>query len=84
MMHDIASSKGFTVVAADTESLFLHCGSDSDRTPQELISEYEENIGLGVERFLAFVQAAIIKKKHYSGVITNGEIKVVGNGRQKE
>jgi DNA adenine methylase Dam len=77
-MRDIASNMGFTVVAGDTDSLFLHGGRDDDKTIQQFISECKERIGVDVEHSQTFVKAAIIKKKHYFGVTANGEIKVVG------
>jgi DNA polymerase I len=78
IMHDIASSKGFTVVAGDTDSLFLDGGIDNDRIIQEFITECKERIGVDIEHSQTFVKAVIIKKKHYFGVTTNGEIKAVG------
>jgi DNA polymerase elongation subunit (family B) len=78
MMQDIASIKGFTVVAGDTDSLFLNSGNYADKTIQEFIAECKDRIGVDVEHFLTFVKAAIIKKKYYFAVTTSGEIKVVG------
>jgi len=77
-MIDIASNLGFTVVAGDTDSLFLD-GNDSDasRIPR-FITECKEKMGVDVEHSQTFVKAAIIKKKHYFGVTTCREIKVVG------
>jgi DNA polymerase elongation subunit (family B) len=78
MMQYIASSIGFTVVAGDTDSLFLDGSSDNDRIIPEFIAECKERIGVDIEHSQTFVKAAIIKKKHYFGVTANGEIKVVG------
>jgi DNA polymerase, archaea type len=78
IMRGITSSKGFTVVAGDTDSLFLD-GNDNDGDRiHNFIAECKERIGLDVELSTTFVKAAIIKKKHYFGVTTNGEIKAVG------
>src|SRR5215204_4396272 len=77
-MRDIASNLGFTVVAGDTDSLFLN-GYDSDSDIiQQFIAECKNRIGIHVEHSTTFVKAAIIKKKHYFGVTADGEIKVVG------
>jgi len=78
-MQDIASSIGFIVVAGDTDSLFLHRGSDNDEEAiQQFIAEGKERIGVDIEHSQTFVKAVIIKKKHYFGVTTSGEIKAVG------
>jgi DNA polymerase elongation subunit (family B) len=77
-MQDIASSMGFTVVAGDTDSLFLHGCSDNEEAIQQFIAECKERIGVDVEHSQTFVKAVIIKKKHYFGVTTSGEIKAVG------
>jgi DNA polymerase, archaea type len=79
-MQDIASSIGFIVVAGDTDSLFLHGGSsdNNEEAIQQFIAECKERIGVDIEHSQTFAKAVIIKKKHYFGVTTNGEIKVVG------
>jgi DNA polymerase elongation subunit (family B) len=78
-MQDIASGIGFSVIAGDTDSLFLQGGSDNNgEAIQQFIVECKERIGVDVEHSQTFVKAAIIKKKHYFGVTTNGEIKAVG------
>jgi DNA polymerase I len=77
-MQDIASNLGFTVVAGDTDSLFLN-GDDSDGSRiYHFIAECKERLGVDIEHSQTFAKAAIIKKKHYFGITTNGEIKVVG------
>jgi DNA polymerase, archaea type len=77
-MRDIASDFGFTVIAGDTDSLFLD-GNDCDSNRlYQFIAECKAKIGVDVEHSQTFVKAAIIKKKHYFGVTTHGEIKVVG------
>jgi DNA polymerase elongation subunit (family B) len=77
-MQDIASNLGFTVVAGDTDSLFLN-GDDSDGSRiHHFIAECKERLGVDVEHSQTFAKAAIIKKKYYFGITTNGEIKVVG------
>jgi DNA polymerase, archaea type len=75
-MQDIALSLGFQVVGGDTDSLFLNGGSDS--AIQQLIRECKDKIGVDVEHGATFARAVLIKKKHYFGVTTSGEIKVVG------
>jgi DNA polymerase, archaea type len=77
-MRDIASNLGFTVVGGDTDSLFLD-GNDSGSSRIHLfIAECKERIGVDVEHSQTFVKSVIIKKKHYFGVTSSGEIKVVG------
>ena len=77
-MRDIASNLGFTVVAGDTDSLFLN-GDDSDGSRiHHFIAECKKRIGVDVEHSQTFVKSVIIKKKHYFGVTSSGEIKVVG------
>lgn len=63
----------------DTDSLFLD-GNDSDdgKMIHHLIAECKEKIGVDVEHSQTFAKVAIIKKKHYFGVTTTGEIKVAG------
>jgi DNA polymerase I len=79
IMQDIASSKGFTVVAGDTDSLFLDSTSNDDGSDiPRFIAECKKKIGVDIEHGQTFAKAVIIKKKHYFGVSTNGEIKVVG------
>ena len=79
IMRDLAISGGFTVVAGDTDSLFLDGGNDSSgNLMQHFISECKEKVGVDVEHSITFVKAAIIKKKHYFGLTDRGEIKVVG------
>jgi DNA polymerase elongation subunit (family B) len=77
-MLNIALSKSLTVVAGDTDSLFLHGGNHSDEIIQQFIAECKEKIGVDVEHSQTFVKVAIIKKKHYFGVTTNGENKAIG------
>jgi DNA polymerase I len=77
-MQGIASNRGFTVVAGDTDSLFLDGGNNNDGSIEHFISECRKRIGVDVEHSQTFVKAAIIKKKHYFGVSTNGKIKVIG------
>jgi DNA polymerase I len=78
-MRDIASNLGFTVVLGDTDSLFLDCqDNDDSRIIHHLIAECKEKIGIDVEHSQTFAKVAIIKKKHYFGVTTSGEIKAVG------
>lgn len=78
-MRDIASNLGFTVVLGDTDSLFLDgIDSDDSKMIHRLIAECKEKIAIDVEHSQTFVKAVIIKKKHYFGVTTNGEIKAVG------
>ena len=78
-MRDIASNFSFTVVLGDTASLFLDSKDrDDSRLIHHLIAECKEKIGRDVEHSPTFVKAAIIKKKHYFGVTTNGEVKAVG------
>jgi DNA polymerase I len=77
-MRDVASNLGFTVVAGDTDSLFLD-GNDSDGNQlYHFIAECKAKIGVDVVHSQTFVKAAIIKKKHYFGITTKDEIKVVG------
>lgn len=45
---------------------------------QQFITECKDRIGVDVQQSMTFVKAVIIKKKHYFGVTTNCEIKVVG------
>lgn len=78
MMQDIASGIGFNVVAGDTDSLFLDGSHSSPDMIQKFIGQCKERIGVDIEHSLTFVKAAIIKKKRYFGVTTNGEIKAVG------
>jgi DNA polymerase I len=85
LMQDIASSLGYTVVAGDTDSLFLYGRNDDNRMIQQFIAECKEKIGVDVEHSRTFIKAAIIKKKHYFGITTEGEIKVVGmEGRKHD
>jgi DNA polymerase I len=77
-MKNIAESHGFTVIAGDTDSLFLDDVSSNENNIQCFIEECKEKIGVDVEHGQTFAKAVIIKKKHYFGVLTNGEIKVVG------
>jgi DNA polymerase I len=77
-MQHIASKNGFTVVAGDTDSLFLDGGDNNDNAIEQFIAECKERMGVDVEHSQTFVKAAIIKKKHYFGVTTSGEIKAVG------
>jgi DNA polymerase elongation subunit (family B) len=77
-MRDIASNLGFTAVAGDTDSLFLDGGDSDGSRIHHFIAKCKEKIGVDVEHSQTFVKAAIIKKKHYFGVTTNGEIKAVG------
>jgi DNA polymerase, archaea type len=79
IMQDIAASKGFTVVAGDTDSLFLdNAGNDEESDIPRFIAECKERIGVDVEHETTFARAVLIKKKHYFGVTTSGEVKVVG------
>jgi DNA polymerase, archaea type len=78
MMQDIASDMGFNAVAGDTDSLFLDGSHSSPDIIQKFIGQCKERIGVDIEHSLTFVKAAIIKKKRYFGVTTNGEIKAVG------
>ena len=85
-MQDIASDRGFIVVAGDIDSLFLDGGKNNDRAMEHFIAECKKRIGVDVEHSTTFVKAAFIKKKHYFAVTTTSEIKVVGmegkkNGR---
>jgi DNA polymerase I len=77
-MQYLASNRGFTVVAGDTDSLFLDCDSNNENNIPRFIAECKERIGVDIENSQTFVKAAIIKKKHYFGATANGEIKVVG------
>jgi DNA polymerase, archaea type len=77
-MQDIASDVGFTVVAGDTDSLFLDSASNDESDIPRFIAECKEKIGVDVELGQTFAKAVIIKKKHYFGVTTSDEIKVVG------
>lgn len=78
-MREVASNLGFTVVAGDTDSLFLHGNdNDSSRIIHHFLAECKERIGVDVELSLTFVKAVIIKKKHYFGITDSDEIKVVG------
>ncbi|MDQ3969575.1 MAG: hypothetical protein M3275_14420, partial [Thermoproteota archaeon] len=77
-MQHIASNSGFTVTAGDTDSLFLDGGENDDKAIEQFIAECKERMGVDVEHSQTFVKAAIIKKKHYFGVTTNGGIKAVG------
>jgi len=85
LMQDIAYSIGFTVVAGDTDSLFLDGANDNDRMMKRFTVECKDKIGVDVEHSQTFVKAAIIKKKHYFGVTTEREIKVAGmEGRKND
>ena len=65
------------MIAGDTDSLFLN-GNDCDGNRLfQFIAECKAKIGVHVEHSQTFVKAAIIKKKHYFGVTTHDEIKVV-------
>jgi DNA polymerase elongation subunit (family B) len=77
-MMDIAQSQGFSVVAGDTDSLFLDGFDDSNSTIQQFIVECKKRVGVDIEHPQTFIKAAIIKKKHYFGVTTDGKIKAVG------
>ena len=77
-MREIASNLGFTVVAGDTDSLFLDDNNDDGNRIHHFIAECKKEMGIDVEHSQTFAKVAIIKKKHYFGVTTNGEIKVVG------
>lgn len=77
-MQDIASNRGFTVVAGDTDSLFLDEANNDDVAIEYFLAECKKRIGVEVEHSQTFVKVAIIKKKHYFGVTDRGEIKVVG------
>jgi DNA polymerase elongation subunit (family B) len=78
-MRDIALNLAFTVVAGDTDSLFLD-GNDTDngRIIHHFIAGCKKKIEIDVEHSQTFAKVAIIKKKHYFGVTASGEIKVVG------
>lgn len=76
-MQNIASSQGFNIVAGDTDSLFLQGASDANDIPR-FIAECKEKIRMDVEHGQTFAKAVIVKKKHYFGVTTSGEIKVTG------
>ncbi len=77
-MCDIASSKGFNVLAGDTDSLFLVNNTSVENAIQSFIAECNEKIGVDVEHGQTFAKAVIIKKKHYFAVTTSGKIKAVG------
>jgi carbamoyl-phosphate synthase large subunit len=65
----------------------LHRGSSSDNDEeaiQQFIAECKERIGVDVEHSQTFVKAVIIKKKHYFGVTTSGEIKAIFVGSDDE
>ena len=51
---------------------------EGSRIIHHFIAECKEKIGVDVEHSITFIKAAIIKKKHYCGVTTGGEIKAVG------
>lgn len=48
-MQDIASNLGFTVVAGDTDSLFLDRGNNNDRAIERFIAECKKRTGVDVE-----------------------------------
>src|SRR5215216_4913754 len=79
-MQEIASNLGYSVVAGDTDSLFLDGASNNENNNNipRFIAECKDRIGVDVEHSQTFVKAVIIKKKHYFGVTASGEIKVVG------
>jgi DNA polymerase elongation subunit (family B) len=77
-MTDIASNMGFTIVAGDTDSLFLDGSINNDKAIEHFIAECEEKIGIDVAHSQTFAKVAIVKKKHYFGVTTSGEIKATG------
>jgi DNA polymerase I len=80
-MQCLASNLGFSVVAGDTDSLFLDGASNNENNNNNIprfIEECHKKIGVDVEHSQTFVKAVIIKKKHYFGVTDSGEIKVVG------
>jgi DNA polymerase I len=77
-MTDIAVNLGFTVLAGDTDSLFLDGTSSNEYNIPRFIAECKERVEVDIEHSQTFVKAAIIKKKHYFGVTSSGEIKAVG------
>jgi DNA polymerase elongation subunit (family B) len=77
-MKDIASNLGFTVVAGDTDSLFLDGNGSGSSGTDHFIAECKKKIGIDVAHSQTFAKVAIVKKKHYFGVTTSGEIKVTG------
>jgi DNA polymerase I len=74
-MKDIGQSMGFEIVYGDTDSLFLHYGSnktDSSLNIEEEISKFKEEcskqLGIKVEHVKTYKTAIISdKKKHYIG-----------------
>ena len=61
-MRDIASNLGFTVVAGDTDSLFLN-GDDSDGSRiHHFIAECKKRIGVDVEHSQTFVKSVSSKR----------------------
>ena len=74
-MQEIATSKGFDVVAGDTDSLFL---DGNIKSINDLIKECKNKLNVDVDHEKTFAKAVLLKKKHYFGITDKGEIIIKG------
>jgi DNA polymerase, archaea type len=82
-MQEIAERHGFAIVTGDTDSLFLlqqnNDKDDNEESLRKFVSECNQRLDIEVEHQTTFSKfLSTGKKKHYFGVTTDGEIKVVG------
>lgn len=73
-MQQISESHGFTVVAGDTDSLFLF----GKRDISKFIQKCKDELKVDVENSMTFSKVIIVKKKHYVGITDKGDIIIKG------